>query len=120
MSWTVVIADDEAPLRGLLRILIERDGRFAVLGEAADGRATLTLVDELDPDLLVLDLGLPELDGLQVLERLGDRPRPRTVVLTGFDDPTIHATARELGAVSCLTKGRDFTEVLDVLAAAAG
>jgi DNA-binding NarL/FixJ family response regulator len=118
MRHSLVIADDEAPLRRLLRMLADRDGRFTVVGEAADGQHTLDVVDACDPDLLLLDLGLPRLDGLQVLERLGPRPRPRTVVLTGFDDEATHRSARELGASHCLVKGRDFGQVLDTLAAA--
>lgn len=118
MTRTLVIADDEAPLRRLLRMLADRDGRFTVVGEAADGQGALDLVDACDPDLLLLDLGLPRLDGLQVLERLDRRRRPRTVVLTGFDDEATHRSARELGAAECLVKGRDFTAVLDALAGA--
>lgn len=118
MTRTLVIADDEAPLRRLLRMLTERDGRFTVVGEAGDGQRTLEVVDACDPDLLLLDLGLPRLDGLQVLERLDRRRRPRTVVLTGFDDAATHRSARGLGAAECLVKGRDFTRVLDTLAAA--
>lgn len=115
MSWTLVIADDEQPLRRLLRILVERDGRFTVVGEAADGAQALELIDEHDPDLLLLDLGLPELDGLQVLERLASADRPRTVVLTGFDDAPTHRRAMQLGAFRCLVKGRDFAEVVPSL-----
>lgn len=118
MTRTLVIADDEPGLRRLLCILADRDGRFTVVGEAADGQGALDLVDACDPDLLLLDLGLPRLDGLQVLERLDRQQRPRTVVLTGFDDPATHRSARELGAAECLVKGRDFAQVLDALAAA--
>lgn len=118
MTRRLIIADDEAPLRDLLRHLIERDGRFDVVAVAADGEETLALVAHHDPDVLLLDLGLPRLDGLQVLERLAAQDRPATVVLTGFDDPTTLRAARELGAVSCLVKGRDFGRLAEALASA--
>jgi DNA-binding NarL/FixJ family response regulator len=117
VTRSLIIADDEAPLRKLLRMLIERDDRFVVVALAEDGQQTLDLVAEHDPDLLLLDLGLPGIDGLQVLERLGGQ-RPGTVVLTGFDDPTTHRAARDLGAAACLVKGRDFGKVADALAGA--
>jgi DNA-binding NarL/FixJ family response regulator len=115
VTWTLIIADDEAPLRNLLRLLVARDGRFEVVAEAVDGEQALELVARHDPDLLLLDLGLPRLDGLQVLEQLGDPSRPRTVILTGFDDPHTHRQARDLGAADCLVKGRDFSALLDAL-----
>jgi DNA-binding NarL/FixJ family response regulator len=117
MKRRLVIADDEAPLRGLLRTFVERDGRFEVVAEATDGQEALAAVTEHDPDVLLLDLGLPVLDGLQVLERLPQGGRPRTVVLTGFDDSETRRTTQELGAAACLVKGRDFAELLETLAA---
>jgi DNA-binding NarL/FixJ family response regulator len=107
--------DDEPGLRRLLVMLLERDGRFDLVGEAGDGHAALAAVDEHDPDVLLLDLGLPGLDGLEVLERLRDRDRPRTVVLTGFTDPETLAEAEGLGAAACLIKGADFDRIGDVL-----
>jgi CheY-like chemotaxis protein len=115
---SVLVVDDERPLRRLLVLLLERDGRFEVVGEAGDGVTALAEVERLDPDLLLLDLGLPELDGLEVLERLDGRARPTTVVLTGFTDPATLERARSLGASDCLVKGADLTRVPDRLAAA--
>lgn len=115
MSPTVVIVDDQPDLRLLLARLIERDGRLRVVGEAEDGERALAAVAEHDPDLLLLDLGMPRADGLQVLAALSDRPRPRVVVLTGFTDPATLDQARALGAAACLVKGDGFTRVADVL-----
>lgn len=116
----LVVVDDEPGLRRLLILLLERDGRFEVVGEAADGEEALAAVDRSDPDLLLLDLGLPGLDGLEVLQRLGGRQRPTTVVLTGFADDATLEQARNLGASAALVKGHDFSVVADALAAAAG
>ncbi|WP_052666736.1 response regulator [Nitriliruptor alkaliphilus] len=115
MTRTVVVVDDEPGLRRLLRLLLDRDGGFTVLAEAADGVAALEAVRTHDPDLLLLDLGLPGLDGLEVLEQLQGQPRPATVVLTGFTDETTHARACELGAAACLVKGTDFHRVVPTL-----
>jgi DNA-binding NarL/FixJ family response regulator len=114
----LVVVDDEPGLRRLLVLLLERDGRFEVIGQASDGEEALETVEQLDPDLLLLDLGLPVLDGLEVLERLGARPRPVTVVLTGFADDATLEQARVLGAAAALVKGHDFAEVADALIAA--
>ncbi len=116
MSLTVVVADDEPALRAMIRLMLERDERFRIVAEAHDGEQAMQLVEQHDPDLLLLDLGLPVLDGLQVLERLHGRARPRVVVLTGFVDPDIEKTARELGASAFLTKGVSLTTITDVLA----
>jgi DNA-binding NarL/FixJ family response regulator len=116
---TVLVVDDERSLRRLLVLLLERDARFEVIGEAGDGAAALAGIDQLDPDLVLLDLGLPVLDGLEVLQQLQGRVRPTTVVLTGFTDPATHDRARGLGAADCLVKGADLTAVPDRLAAAA-
>jgi CheY-like chemotaxis protein len=112
---SVLVVDDERPLRRLLVLLLERDGRFEVVGEAGDGVTALAEVERLDPDLLLLDLGLPRMDGLEVLAALQGRPRPTTVVLTGFTDEATLAQARALGASTCLVKGEDFAVVTDVL-----
>lgn len=119
MTPSLLLVDDEPGLRRLVRLLVERDGRLQVIGEAADGREAVDRIGELDPDVVLLDLGLPVLDGLEVLDELQGRDRPRVVVLTGFDDDATHERARELGAVACLVKGRDFRDVLDTLVDAA-
>jgi DNA-binding NarL/FixJ family response regulator len=116
---TVLVVDDEPSLRRLLVLLLKRDPRFEVIGEAGDGAAALVAVEQLDPDLVLLDLGLPVLDGLEVLEELQGRERPTVVVLTGFTDPATHDRARGLGATDCLVKGADLTAVPDRLEAAA-
>jgi CheY-like chemotaxis protein len=115
MMRSVVVVDDEPGLRGLLLILLERDGGFDVVAEAADGVEAIEAVAQHDPDLLLLDLGLPRMDGLEVLAALQGRPRPTTVVLTGFTDEATLAQARALGASTCLVKGEDFALVTDVL-----
>jgi DNA-binding NarL/FixJ family response regulator len=71
---TVLIADDHPGFRDTARRMLERDG-FAVVGEAADGASGLTLARELDPDVILLDVALPDGSGFDVAERSGSRDR---------------------------------------------
>lgn len=113
----VLLADDDLPLRLLLRIRLERDGRFEVVGEAGDGKETLALTERHDPDLLVLDLSMPEMDGLEVLQQLGQRDRPVIAVLTGFVDDDLEDQVVAAGAAAYLTKGSAFGQLNERLAA---
>src|SRR5438045_2321095 len=70
MTTSVLIAEDDALLRDLVGEILTAQGDFAICGRAADGRTALAEVRRLQPDVLLLDLVLPELGGLQVLEAL--------------------------------------------------
>jgi DNA-binding NarL/FixJ family response regulator len=111
-----VIANDANDLRLLLRLVLDTDDRFAVVGEAADGEQALDLVEEQHPDLLVLDLAMPKMDGLEVLADLGGRIPPTVVVLSGFTSAEAVEQALELGAASYVTKGNLIGDLPDVLA----
>jgi DNA-binding NarL/FixJ family response regulator len=113
----VVVADDDASLRLLLRLTLQQDTRLVVVGEAADGMQAIALVEDHDPDLLLLDLSMPLMDGLEVLQALGRRPRPVVAVLTGFDDRELEAQVLRAGAAVFLTKGAVFDELSDRLLA---
>jgi CheY-like chemotaxis protein len=113
-----LVVDDSEDLRFLMRIALTRDDRFEVVGEAANGEEALAKVDSEDPDLLLLDLAMPVMDGLEVLARLHDRERPPVVVLSGFANEAMKARSLELGAVAYITKGADIAELTDVLVAA--
>ncbi len=92
----------------LLRTLLELETDFVVAGEAADGHAALRLVETESPDLLILDLAMPGIDGLQVLERLGHVDgTTRVLVYSGFASREAEQTARALGALDYVVKGID-------------
>ena len=117
MSARIVIADDHEGIRVLLRVLIELDNRMHLVGEAADGRQALALVTAARPDVLLLDLGMPGLDGLQVLEeirRLG--LELKTLVYSGFASPEVREAALAAGAADFLLKGADPEEIVARLA----
>jgi DNA-binding NarL/FixJ family response regulator len=114
-----VIADDADDLRMLIRFALEHDDRFSVVGEAADGEQALAAVDAEQPDLLVLDLAMPRMDGLEVLSRLRDRREPPpVVVLSGFTNEAMVRKAFSLGAAAYIPKGRDITDLPNLFAAA--
>ena len=81
---TLVIVDDHAWFRAAARALLETEG-FVVVGEAADGRSAAEVVARLRPVVVLIDIGLPDVDGFELSERLLELPataRPRAVVLT--------------------------------------
>lgn len=102
----VVIADDSDDVRILLRVQLEMDGRFAVVGEASDGAAVVELAREQQPDLIVLDLAMPRVDSLAALPMLREAaPGARVVVLSGFDPLTVGPKVMAAGASRCVEKG---------------
>jgi DNA-binding response OmpR family regulator len=102
---TVLLIEDEEPLRLVLRDLLEREGY--VVAEAADGVAALEAVDRHAPDVIVLDLNLPRLDGYQVLSHLRARPVTSGIpvlVLTARGDEDSEVKVFENGADDFITK----------------
>jgi DNA-binding NarL/FixJ family response regulator len=85
MRPTLLIVDDHAGFRSLARRLLGPGG-FEVVGEAADGRAGVTAARKLEPDVILLDIQLPDIDGFEVLARLRDGPAGPAVVLTSTRD----------------------------------
>lgn len=102
----VLVVDDSVFMRRLISELVESDPRFEVVGRARDGMDALRQLHRLDPDLVTLDVEMPELDGLSVLGYvMSEAPRP-VVVLSGADDREEQLTLRalELGAVEVVRK----------------
>ncbi|HEX2121532.1 MAG TPA: response regulator [Thermoanaerobaculia bacterium] len=98
------MADDTADIRLLLRVTLECDGRFEV-ADAEDGEKALALIDSFMPDLLVLDMAMPEMDGLEVLIAIKSRtPRPKVLAFSAYDGD-VERRARNLGADDYLHKG---------------
>jgi PAS domain S-box-containing protein len=117
----VVLVDDADDLRTILRLALERDGRFIVVGEAADGLEGLDVVARQRPDVVVLDLVMPKLDGGQTLQRLQRESRQTcVVVLSGLDEASTGEEVRALGAADVVSKRAPLPELLERIAAAAG
>ena len=100
MKIRAVIAEDEPLASSTLRDFAEEIEWLSVIGEVADGRAAVETIDRLRPDLLFLDVQMPELSGLQVLEQI--RHRPVVVFTTAYDHYAV--TAFEIGALDYLVK----------------
>jgi DNA-binding NarL/FixJ family response regulator len=83
---TVLIVDDHPSFRASARRLLEAEG-FDVVGEAGDGHAAIEAVQRLQPDLVLLDVQLPDINGFEVAERLGELGLPSAVVLTSSRNP---------------------------------
>jgi DNA-binding NarL/FixJ family response regulator len=101
----VLVADDHPIFRAGLRRLLETDPDFTVVGEAGDGRDVARLSRSLHPELLLLDVALPGISGLDVLRDLaGDQTGPRTVLVTASIEPADMIMALRLGAAGVLMK----------------
>jgi two-component system LytT family response regulator len=100
----VLVVDDEPPARALAAEYLAAEPGVELAGEAADGFAAVKAVAELDPDLLLLDVQMPRLDGFEVLELIGPRPagRPAVVFATAYEEHALRAF--EVHAVDYLLK----------------
>jgi DNA-binding NarL/FixJ family response regulator len=108
VTISVLIADDHPVVRQGLSVLLSVHDDMSVAGEAADGDEALRLAADLHPDVILLDLKLPVLDGIAVLRRLPERaPRTRALVLTSAADRAEAAVAMQAGAAGFLYKDVD-------------
>lgn len=101
----VLIADDASLTRLLLRQILERSGAFVVVGEAADGGAAVALASSEHPDMVLLDLSMPVLDGLEAILRIREcSPDSRIVVLSGFTAARMERPCLNQGADAYIEK----------------
>lgn len=118
--FSVLIADDVEGIRRLLRIILTMTPEFVVAGEAANGKEAVRLVRELKPDIVLLDLSMPVMDGLESLPRIRyASPGSRVVVLSGFEEERLGQAARSLGAFTYIEKGAPPEEIVARLVVAA-
>jgi DNA-binding NarL/FixJ family response regulator len=115
----VVIADDHHLVREGIRALLEKVGDIEVVGEAGDGARTVAAVERLQPDVLLMDMSMPHLNGIQVLHRLRELGVPtKTVVLTMHTDEAMVQQAVQGGARCYLLKGSVSDELVLAIRAA--
>jgi DNA-binding NarL/FixJ family response regulator len=111
----VLIADDDVELRDAMRALLEEQG-FLIVGEAADGAEAVTKAADLEPDVVLMDLRMPGVDGIQATFRIKARlPLVQVVMLTAYEDPGLSRGAEEAGVYAYLVKGCPAGLICDVL-----
>ena len=115
-SHRVLVVDDAEDLRMLLRARMETRNGLTVVGEAADGLAAVELASELQPDLVMLDLAMPRMDGLEALPLIRAAvPGVRVIVLSGFNQNTLAEKAMEAGADKYVVKGGSMRQLLELV-----
>ena len=115
----MVIAEDEAIIRLDLRETLEEEG-YEVIGEAGRGDVALVLIRELKPDLAILDVKMPGMDGLEVARMIGDEKICGVLVLTAFSQREIIEQARDAGAVAYLVKPFQKSDLIPAIEVAIG
>ncbi|MER6529458.1 response regulator transcription factor [Streptomyces sp. NPDC001508] len=122
MVTRIVLADDQASIRMGFRRILEAEADLQVVGEADNGVAALVATRSLEPDVLLADIRMPEMDGLELTREIaGSMPSVRVVVVTTFDlDDYVHTALREGACGFLLKRSRSAVLVEAVRAAAAG
>lgn len=110
---TVVLADDHDIVRRGVRSMLEAEGRFTIVAELADGLSAAQAVEKHHPALLVLDLSLPRLHGIEVLRQVrSSSPSTKVIILSMHNDEPYVIEALRGGAMAYVLKGSDSTEIL--------
>ncbi len=117
----VLIADDQRLFAEALEAILTTDGRIAVVGRAANGEEAVALARDDRPDVVLMDIAMPVLDGIAATEAIAvEAPETRVVVLTGSDAPEDITRARAAGAAGYVTKDQIAGDLVRAILAAAG
>ena len=112
-TTTIVLADDHRIVRQGLHALLKAEPDFEVVGEAGDGIEALEMVKKLNPDVVVLDLMMPGLNGLEVARQLGKQaPRTKIIILSMYDDEGFVLEALSNGASAYVLKDKGSSELI--------
>lgn len=118
MTVRVLLADDAADLRFLLTQALSLDGRLEVVAAVGDGRAALEAIAAHLPDVVLMDVAMPVMDGLTATREVKARwPQLPVIIFTGYADAVVAAGAEEVGADAFVGKDRPLAEVVDTLLA---
>lgn len=105
-QFRTLLADDVFDLRFMVKLALERSGRFTVVAEAENGDEAVAMAQEHQPDLVLLDVSMPVRDGLEALPHIRSvSPDAKVVMLSGFEAKRLASTALSLGAAAYLEKG---------------
>jgi DNA-binding NarL/FixJ family response regulator len=112
----VLIADDHRMFAEALQSILGTDERLSVVGQAADGAEAVRLALELQPDVTLMDISMPVMDGLQATRQIRRQwPNASVLMLTGSNSKSDVDRAREAGAVGYVTKERIAAELIDAI-----
>jgi DNA-binding NarL/FixJ family response regulator len=112
----VLVVDDAANLRELLTLLLESEEDFEVIGTASDGEQALLVAQTLQPDVVLLDLAMPVMDGMAALPQIRKcLPTAIIVIFSGFEQTALVDEAMTAGADAYLEKGASVTQMVDLL-----
>ena len=112
----VLIVDDHAVVREGSRQLLEQDDQLEVVGEAGTGEEAVRLAARLDPDVVLLDLALPDITGVEAARQMRERsPEVKIVVLSAYDDQDYVVAAMDVGAAAYLLKTVRGRDVIDAI-----
>jgi DNA-binding NarL/FixJ family response regulator len=101
----VLVVDDAEDIRGLVKLVLELDEEFQVVGEAGNGELAVRLAEELQPDLIVLDIAMPVMDGMDALRQLREvSPGTKVVMFSAYDSGWLAEQARGFGAAAYIDK----------------
>ena len=113
MPIRLVICDDTADLRRMLSIVIGLESDIVVVGEASNGREAIEMAGSLQPDVMLLDVSMPVMDGIEALPSIREvSPGTAIVMLTGFASDKVRAEATSAGANGFVEKGSDVAVVV--------
>jgi NarL family two-component system response regulator YdfI len=116
----ILIADDHLIIRQGLRLILETENDFELTGEASDGIEAMNLCKKLKPDVVLMDLRMPHMDGLTAIEKLHvEQPEIAVVILTTFNEDELLYRGLQAGARGYLLKDTDRTTLFDTIRAAA-
>jgi DNA-binding NarL/FixJ family response regulator len=118
---SVVLADDQALVRGGFRMILDNKADLEVLGEAADGREAVALVERVQPDVVLMDVRMPDVDGLEATRQIiASGSRARIIVLTTYDADEYVFAALRAGASGFMLKDVRPAELVDAIRVVAG
>ena len=109
-----MICDDHPGFRQVLSLLLGTDAELQIVGEAADGREAIDLAARLRPDVLLLDVSMPEMDGLEALPHIREAsPGTHVVMVTAFASDSVRRRAFDAGAREFVEKGADVGDIVE-------
>ena len=116
MAIRVLLVDDHRLILAAIRAALEKAGEIDVVGEAAEGKQVLRLIRQTNPDVVLLDLRLPDMDGLACLDRIRQSyPDVKVIVLSAFSDPEHIESAFKRGAITYIVKSVHPTDLPSAL-----